>query len=220
MDPGPLGVNREHEFWTPETVFRGETVFCLASGPSLTRDVVGRIEGRAAIVVNASASIAPWAAVWYFTDSNIYVERQEMAADWAGLVVTMSRRAKREMPDKVRRVQGAWMPDFPSPGSSPIRQGRSSGHTAISLAVAMGAARVVLLGYDMRVVDGREHHHADYDGRTRDTMVYQNEFLPAFAGWNTAALDRGVTVLNATPGSALTEFPMVDLDEVLRCDRS
>src|SRR5690606_31804259 len=113
---------------------------------------------------------------------------KEMVASWPGLVVSMSRIAKREMPDKVRRVRGAWMPEFPPPGSTPIRQGRSSGHTAIGLAIAMGAARVVLLGYDMRLVDGREHHHSDYAGQPRNTDIYRSEFLPSFDGWNRTAL--------------------------------
>jgi len=95
-----------------------------------------------------------------------------------------------------------------------IQQGRSSGHTAVSLAVAFRAATVVLLGFDMRVVDGREHHHDEYTGE-RDLGQYATDFVPAFNGWREAALAREVTIVNATPGSALHEFPMVSLDEMM-----
>lgn len=215
---------REFEYWTPQPLFQGETVFCLASGPSLTQEVCDKIKGRAAIVVNVSFRLAPWAPVWFFTDSHIYERYRDEVAAWPGEVMTMSRTAKREMPDKVKRVKGEGDPSFPPLGFPPlgapvIRQGRSSGHTAVSLAIALGAKRVVLLGYDMRVVDGREHHHSEHKG-PRDLDQYAREFVPAFAGWNAAALKAGVRILNCTPGSAVTEFPFADLDEVLHCDRS
>ncbi len=108
------------------------------------------------------------------------------------------------------------MPGFPKHGDVDIKAGRSSGHTAISVAYAMGCRDVVLIGYDMRVVDGAEHHHTDYvKAHPRDLAVYERDFLPAFAGWNAAAEAVGLRVRNATPGSALLEFPMVDLDDVL-----
>lgn len=207
---------REFEYWTPEPLFADQTVFCLASGPSLTREVCETIRGQPSIVVNSSCMLAPFATVLYFTDSSWYEERRDLVANWPGLVVCMSRSAKRELPDKVKRVRGEGDPafhvtSFPPPGSDFIRQGRSSGHTAISLAIAMGAKRVVMLGYDMRAVDGREHCHAEYSGE-RDLKQYASDFVPAFTGWRDAALKSGVEILNATPESAVQEFPFVSLD--------
>lgn len=218
MNPA-AAASPEFNFWTPEPLFAGETVFCLASGPSLTAEVCGRIRGRRAIVVNSSARLAPWADVLYFTDSSWYEPRRDLVAGWPGLVISMSRTAKRELPAKVLRVQGEMCPSFPPPGAPVIRQGRSSGHTAVALAIALGAATVVLVGYDMRLVGGREHCHDEYAG-PRDIDQYAREFVPAFAGWNAAALAAGAEVLNCTPGSAVTEFPFADLDEVLSCDPS
>ncbi len=213
---------REFEYWIPEPLFWGETVFCLASGPSLTPEIAARIRGRRSIVVNCSCRIAPWADVLYFTDSSWYEERRELVAAFPGLVVSMSRTAKRELPDKVRRIEGVGDPStmlpgyFPLPGARVVRQGRTSGHTAVALAIALGASRVVLVGYDMRLVDGREHHHAEYTG-PRDLDQYAREFVPAFNGWAADAKKLGVDVVNATPFSAVTEFPFVSLDEELAC---
>lgn len=218
-----MTVSREHEYWTPEPRFAGETVFCLASGPSLTQATVDKMRGHRSIVINSSCRLAPWADVLYFTDSSWYEQRREVVANWPGMVVSMSKTAKIELPDRVKRVKGEGDPGFPFEafppvGASVIRQGRSSGHTAVSLALAMGAATIVLVGYDMRPVDGLEHHHSEYTG-PRDLDIYR-EFAVGFAGWKAAALKRGVEILNATPGSAIPEFPMVDLDEVLSCNRS
>jgi hypothetical protein len=211
-------ATRELEYWSPEPLFAGKTIFCLASGPSLTAEVCARIRGRRSIAVNSSAALAPFASVLFFTDSGWYEPRRDLVANWAGLVISMSRTAKGELPDKVKRVQGQGdpqaLPGF-SRGPGVIQQGRSSGHTAVSLAIALGASRVVLLGYDMRFVEGREHFHGEYKG-PRDVGIYEREFLPGFAGWKEAAAAVGVEVVNATPGSALKEFPFMSLDEVLR----
>jgi len=210
----------ESDFWTPESWFKDQTVFVLASGPSLTQEICDKIKGRSAIVINASFKLAPWAKVWYFTDGHIYEKYRDEVAAWPGEIVCMSKLAKQELNKQVKRVRGegdpAYPMDFPPPGHHSIRQGRSSGHTAVSLAVAMGASRVIMLGFDMRFVEGREHHHSEYQG-PRDAMLYEREFVPGFGGWNAAATKVGVEILNCTPGSAVAEFPFADLDEVLSC---
>lgn len=212
-----VAATRELEYWSPEPLFKGETIFCLASGPSLTAEVCDQVGGRCTIAVNSSAVLAPCASVLFFTDSSWYEQRRELVANWAGLVMSMSKTAKRELPDKVKRVKGEGDPDTPpnfDRGPGAIQQGRSSGHTAVSLAIALGASRVVLLGYDMRFVEGREHFHGEYKG-PRDVAIYQRDFIPGFAGWNEAARVAGAEIVNATEGSALKEFPIVQLGEIL-----
>lgn len=218
-------VNRDFEYWLPEPLFKGETVFCLASGPSLTQAICDRVRGRRTIVINSSCTLAPWADVLFFTDSGWFQLHRSIVEEWPGLVISMSRTAKRELPNKVRRIRGWSDPTlpkgvFPVPGAPHVRQGRSSGHTAISLAIALGAIRVVMLGYDMRLIGDREHHHSEYIRQPRNLAIYKDDFVPAFKGWHQNALDVGVEIVNCTPGSAVTEFPFADLDEVLSCDRS
>lgn len=210
----------EFEYWTPEPWWRGQTFFVLASGPSLTPDICDKIRGYNAIVVNASFKLAPWAPVWFFIDSSIYERYRNEVKPWPGEIITMSRTAKRELNKRVKRVKGEGDPTsaapvrFPPIGHTAIRQGRNSGQTAIGLGIALGGTRCVLLGFDCRVVDGREHHHNEYDAH-RDLDVYAREFVPAYAGWNAAANAHGVEILNCTPGSAISEFEFADLDDVL-----
>ena len=210
----------ENDYWTPEPWWKGQTFFVLASGPSLTQEVCDKVCGHNAIVVNASFRLAPWSPIWFFIDSSIYERYREEVKAWPQEVVTMSRTAKRELNKRVKRVKGIGDPTsaaeiiFPSPGSPTIRQGRNSGQTAIGLGIAMGGTRCGLLGFDCRVVDGREHHHNEYDNY-RDLDVYTRDFLPAYAGWNTAALAAGVEIFNCTPGSAITEFQFANVDDLL-----
>lgn len=214
-------ASREFEYWTPEPIWKGEPAFVLASGPSLTHAVVEKVRRRHTIAVNSSCLLAPWAEVLFFTDSSWYEQHRDIVANWPGLVICMSRTAKRELPDKVKRVLGEGDPDLPPSfhRRGAIQQGRSSGHSALSLSVALGAKPNIMLGFDMRLVDGRQHCHSDYGARDvkAEADTYRLNFVPGFAGWNAAAIAGGTEILNATPGSAVTEFPMVDLDEVLTC---
>lgn len=209
----------EFDYWTPEPWWKGQQAFVLASGPSLTQEICDKVRGRNAIVVNVSFRLAPWAPVWFFTDSSIYERYRDDVRTWPGEVITMSRTAKRELNKAVKRVKGEGDPtlpvrEFPPLGHHSILQGRSSGHSAISLAIALGASQVVMLGFDCRLVDGREHHHNEYTG-PRDPDLYAREFAPAFDGWNAAALRAGVQIVNCTQDSAITEFPFSDLDDVI-----
>ncbi len=225
----------EYDYWTPAPVFAGQTVFCLASGPSLTQEIADQVKGRPTIVVNSSYLLAPWADVLFFTDNGWYLNHKKVVEEWPRMVVTISRMAKRELDDpkngraepRILRTKmhgdptvPHWppgmpkTPGFPPVGSGLVKQGRNSGNSAVALAVAMGAARIALLGYDCQVVNGREHHHNDYTGG-RDLTIYATEFYKAFDGWREAGLNSGVEIVNCTHGSAIKEFPFVRLEEVL-----
>ena len=214
---------RENEFWMPQLIFAMRRVFVCASGPSLTREICATIADEPTIVVNSSYTLAPEADILFFTDNSWFLQRVEKLEPWKDRIITLSKRAKGLWPDHVRRIQEvADRPEFPMPGAPSVRKGRTSGHTAVALAVALGAVEIVLLGFDMRMDDrGREHHHDEYKKadperyRQRDFGLYENEYIPAFAGWDAQAKKIGVTIYNATEGSALHEFEHVALSEIL-----
>jgi hypothetical protein len=195
----------------------------IASGPTLTREVCDKLRGQNAIVVNASFRLAPWAPIWFFTDGSFYEQYWDAVEAWNGEIVTLSKAAKRDLGDRVKLLAAQGDPslpllDFPPAGSA-VAQGRTSGHTAISIGVGHRPEHLGLVGFDMRTVDGREHHHAEYNG-PRDLGVYASDYVPAFAGWNAAALRVGVKIWNCTPGSAVNEFEFADVDEVIACAHS
>jgi len=214
--------DRGHEFWRPEALFAGETVFVVGGGPSLRGFDFRCLRGRRVIAVNASGFDVPWADVLVFHDYEWFAHpaNRQLIDAWSGLVVTFSRRAKAAAPDRVRRVDCIHRPSFPL-AHVPIRVGHCSGQSAVSLAITMRAKRVVLLGFDMRAnAKGQTHYHKDrplYDAAhaAKTAPVYAESFLPAWKGWHADAHSVGCDVVNATPGSALTEFPAVDLEQEL-----
>jgi hypothetical protein len=94
-----------------------------------------------------------------------------------------------------------------------IRQGGNSGFQAVSLALHFGAARIVLLGFDMQMTDGRTHWHGDHRGKlgnpVRDRMKH---WLTRFVQM---ADEAKIPIDNATRETALTCFPRVSLQEAL-----
>lgn len=99
-----------------------------------------------------------------------------------------------------------------SPRAGVIRQGGNSGFQAVGLALLMGAARVILLGYDMQHTGGKSHWHGDHRGLgnpLKERMVmWRQRFLELSQQTN-------VPILNATRQTALTCFPKLDLNESL-----
>jgi len=93
-----------------------------------------------------------------------------------------------------------------------LNTGKNSGYQAINLAALLGAARILLLGYDMRSADGRDHFFGAHP--TGNKPDYR-EFLPYFRTLVAPLADLGVSIVNCTPGSAIDAFPRMTLTEAL-----
>ena len=95
-----------------------------------------------------------------------------------------------------------------------LGDGGNSGFQALNLAIQMGARRVVLVGFDMRIDLGR-HWHGDHGpglNNPRDTSVVR--WRRAFDASAPILQSLGVEVFNASPSSALEAFPKRTLEEL------
>lgn len=191
--------------WTPEPLFAGKTVAVLGNGPSLADTDLSQIDPDTTIAVNASAEKMPDAAVLFARDLTWCLANRRLIEAWAGLAVTTNRRAALTL--GMRYVDMDRRDDFPPRGTPVIRYGVSSGHAAVALVIAMGAVQILLYGFDGRSVAGRTHWHDHYE---TDPHIYASRFVPAWRGWAAAAAAVGCRILNATPGSAITEFPFAE----------
>jgi hypothetical protein len=97
--------------------------------------------------------------------------------------------------------------------STGLRTGRNSGYAAINLAVHLGATRIVLLGYDMRG-HKQQHFFGQHPPRLRSSTPYAS-FVACFSTLVEPLRQRGVEVLNCTPGSALGMFRRAALRDAL-----
>jgi hypothetical protein len=99
---------------------------------------------------------------------------------------------------------------------SSIHYGANSGFQAINLAILKGCKRIVLVGFDMRCVNGKAHFFGDHPkGLTRRTEY--ESFLTNFK-MGAKHLPSDIRIVNATPDSALTCFKMKPLEIALADD--
>lgn len=99
-----------------------------------------------------------------------------------------------------------------------IHRGGNSGYQALNLAVLFGAARVILLGYDMKHGAGGEvHWHGVHPaGLANPTRAGTLEgWANAFPHAARDAKRIGVEIVNATADTALTCFPRMTIEEAL-----
>jgi hypothetical protein len=185
--------------------WRGLTVACILSGPSLTAEDCDAVHaaGLPTIVVNSSFRRAPWADILFGFDARWWVKYLDeiKASGFAGRRICMSQIV---MGDGIETVHG--VPWFTSYGNS--------GACAVSMASAAGARRVILLGADCKLGPGkRKHWHPDHEGMSNCKSI--DSWPKQFSQVGREARQRGCEVLNASRETILKCFPRVDLQTAL-----
>lgn len=211
IDDNPAPV----PFWEPDRSFADQVVTIVGGGPSHAEIDIEGLRGRGFIAVNSACRrmrpVATAHDLLFFHDNSWAENRPELIEGWPGPAVTSNRLTKARLGDAVRRIDMNDLTWRIAAASDHV--GASSGHTAACLAAVMGAARIVLIGFECCAPGGRTHGHGDYTHH--DTGIYADRFLPGWQGLAAAFERLGVEVLNATSGSAIPDFPFVDLDEAL-----
>lgn len=189
----------------PLPAWSGRTVASIASGPSLTAEDCATVRAARVptIVTNTTFRDCLWAdALFGFDYAWWRVHLEEVCASgFRGRLFCQSSQWPR------RALE--W------PGIHPAyRSFGNSGACAIALAIAAGARRIVLLGYDAQASGGRSHHHGDHPEPLRncDTMPKWQLQFTRLARWAEA---RGAAVLNASRETALQQFPRLALADAL-----
>lgn len=188
----------------------GETFVCIASGPSLTQSDVDYVRGKArVIVVNNGFQLAPWADVLWATDSRWWRWFKGVPS-WQGRKFSLCVGGLKYPPDvHVLRNDGYTGLCLDPAG---VKNGKNGGYAALNLAMHLGAARVLLLGYDMKRTGGKDHWHPDHPYRMPNPYLSWVKFFRTIAG---PLQDAGVEVVNCSRETALDCFPRMALRDAL-----
>jgi len=168
------------------------TFAVLATGPSMSQAVADSVRGRARVIVVSDAyRLAPWAEALVSSDKAWWAAHPE-AFEFTG-----------------RKFSGIRVPGCETVHRTPpLRSGSNSGLLACDLAMQLGAARILLLGFDMQ----GSHFFGPHPEPLKNTKPERFAgFRAQFAKWQ----PRGVKVFNCTPGSALRCFPSSTLEAAL-----
>lgn len=201
--------------WPPiPRIWEGQTVAIAASGPSMTRQQLDAVRGRARlVVVNTTWRLAPWADMLYAADV-LWWQAEPGLDQFDGLRVGTDKESGK-MPAGVIHIPGDKLPGMSSDPNR-IHWGNNSGYQALNIAYLAGACRILLLGFDMRRVGGRLHWHEDHPrGLKNPDANLLREWCENFKAAARDLAAAGVDVINCTPGSALTCFRHGTLAESL-----
>lgn len=164
----------------------------LATGPSMNQAIADFVRGKCSVVAVSDAyEFAPWADALVSHDVGWWREHPE-AKQFKGRKFCATSMSGTEL------IKGSY-----------IGSDLNSGLEGMRVAQMLGASRILLLGFDMSARNG-----AHYFGRHQHPLVNTTKerfakHIEQFKNW------RGCEVWNCTPGSALTQFPFVDMREAL-----
>lgn len=201
-------------FWRAVKIWPNSTVYIIGGGPSLKDFDLSLLKKKRTIGVNNAYKLADWIDVCWFGDSTWYDDHHEALDEWPGLKIHCCNRHENR-PGTKRLLRGQPLGIDPRP--THVAWNNNSGSSAINLAVHLGAKRIILLGFDMKFGEyGQNNWHNDHP-KPRDPKNWDPypKFLQPFPIIKQDAEKMGITILNATPGSALDIFPMVKIEDVL-----
>lgn len=84
-------------------------------------------------------------------------------------------------------------------------RGNNSGGAAINFLVNMKCKKIILLGFDMGLIENKAHFHREYDYTIRDN-VYEKQFIPSINSLAEKIKNCNTEIINCTPNSKLNCF--------------
>lgn len=187
-----------------------DTVVCLASGPSLTREDAERARLYRTIVVNTTFRMAPWADYLFAGDFGWWNHyRKEVKKVFLGECWTGNERAAKLFGlNHIRQKNQRGL----SREKGLIHSGGNSGYGAMELAYQFGARRIVLLGYDMQWTDGKSHWHGDHE-RLSNRNCFPR-WIESIESTAEELSKIGVEVLNATRQTAIKKIKQITANDL------
>ena len=179
----------------------GGTIYCIASGPSLTLADCEkvRLTGHPVIVANNTWEICPWSDILMACDAKWW--RQYGAAvrvRFSGICLSYDR-----YPDVLSLCRESWFRHFANTGAD-----------TISLSVLAGASKVILLGFDCQESGGKKHWHEDHPSAL-ESPIGMHRWSAIFAKVAVYAEEYGTQVINCSRQTALECFERGHLEEFL-----
>lgn len=181
--------------------------FVAAPGPGLNEEIADtvRATGWPVLACQDAYRLMPWADVLYGCDArwwNAHNGTDFKGEKWSGHNNRDHADDKTAEAKKygLNLVKGKDAPGF-STDPGVIHYGGNSGFQALNLAILFGSTYIVMVGYDMRVIGGKSHFFGDHPQGLLNRSEYES-FVERFK-----EPPVGVTIVNATPGSAIDIYP-------------
>jgi len=170
---------------------------------------VDRAKGQIVIAINDGYQMAPWSDYLYFCDKKWH----DWHKDRLDFQAFKGQKISYEVSEASLQIDVDTSKQGISFNPSLISGGSNSGFQAINIAVLMGATRILLLGYDMKIAkSGAAHWFGDHPDKVRSGYM---SWLTNFGIAADQLKDKGIEVINCSPDTALTCFKKESLASAL-----
>jgi hypothetical protein len=194
------------------------------SPPSVYSPFMEAIHDKHVIGVNMAYRIGDWIDMVVFGDGGFFLYEQNNLAIFPGLKVSCHPDARSEIWVKYLSRDTS-KPNGLSGNPTMVSWNGNSGAAAINVAVHTGAARIILLGFDLNVIPNKTQHWHDLykrgtinsndQRRIRKVAATFERHLSGFPVIAEDAKKLGVEIINANPDSAINCFPKFTVKELL-----
>lgn len=204
--------------FAPGPIWADKPAVVVAGGPSFDAAAARRIgiaRARNAVrVVAINDSVYPcwFADICYASDIPWWQYHQNLPGfEGRRVGLRYADGAKMKQPEGVDLVEASGVDGHDDrPGF--VRHGGNSGYVGVHLAAKLGAKTIILVGFDMK---GDVHWFGSHPDGIRRSGASKLKWVERFGALAQHLAASGVGVFNASPDSALTCFPAVDLATVL-----
>jgi len=227
--------------WNIPKVWNGQTVVIIGGGPSILeqfnvpKEVRQLVFDKKAqpdiyspyleplhnlhvIAVNEAYKLGDWVDILFFGDAAYMKANKEQLLRFKGLRVTCAEGQPADR--RFKFLKRHLVPKTDNYGisteQSTLCWNNNSGSAAINLAVQLGAKKVILFGFDMKVDEGKNQHwHKAYKG---DPRLLPSTFRKHLTPFSKIAEDLemlGVEVINCSPDSEITVFPKMNFKDIV-----
>ena len=179
---------------------------------------VSRLRGQRLIAANNAFKLGAWIDVVCCMDLKWPEWNKEELSKFGGLKISSHlSHATSDLAQllNIRVVQSSKTHVGISEKPPLVASNGNSGAFAINLAVQFGAKKIVLLGFDMKTIEQKHNWHDDHIVETNQDRNPYPKFLARFPAIAADLTKLGIECVNATPGSALTVFPIVEPESVM-----
>jgi hypothetical protein len=192
--------------------------------PSCYSPYLSEIHAAHSIAINQSFRIGSWVDMLFFGDYNFFLQNTNDILLFEKNKVSCHHKLNAH--PTVKYVKRDARPKGISTDSRTVCWNANSGAAAISIAANAGAKRIVLLGFDMTLVDGNKHWHNLYQKKesakkrkiNKKNQTLQSTFNRHLEGFEIIERDakkRNIEILNCSDVSRITQFRKVTLKDLL-----
>lgn len=202
-----------------EPIWDGRAVVIIGGGPSLSLQHVHTVAKKRlelgsnlrVMAINNSVYVAWWADWLHACDWKWWNAHVQCVRGFAGMKTTLDPMVSPKWVSGILENSGEIGFDE-RPWA--CRTGGNSVYQAMHCAIHAGVKKIVLLGVDMKLGPaGETHWHGGHPNGL--TTSYSRTMLPHFETLKPALKERGISVINASPCSALTTFVHMPVEQAL-----